>query len=139
MSSKTDEDHSGIGFQKATQMLEVHSAAGDGLGSGTPESETDSQDGADDLEQDVDDDPGSDPGSEQGSQDIRDQNDPGSENPTMGRGPPEAETCPDCGSEDYYDATEVLRAGEHGPEATRALTEHDRVCADCQEVYSPDG
>lgn len=44
--------------------------------------------------------------------------------------------CPDCGEEDWHDATEVLRAGDYGPEETQALHSHERVCAECGEVYA---
>jgi len=45
--------------------------------------------------------------------------------------------CPDCGGEDWYDATKLLRAGDYDGEAAQALRDHERVCVDCREVYSP--
>ncbi|SFR37179.1 hypothetical protein SAMN04487947_0571 [Halogeometricum rufum] len=43
--------------------------------------------------------------------------------------------CPDCGSRDYFDADDVRRARDCGGSAAELLDEHDRVCADCGEVY----
>ncbi|WP_363467822.1 hypothetical protein [Halogeometricum borinquense] len=43
--------------------------------------------------------------------------------------------CPDCGSEDYFDATAVLEARNCDGSAAALLDEHNRVCAACGEVY----
>lgn len=43
--------------------------------------------------------------------------------------------CPDCGHADFFEATEILRSASWEAETTDALREHDRVCADCGEIY----
>lgn len=48
---------------------------------------------------------------------------------------PDEHECPDCGSRKWYDASEVLQAGDYGPEQTRTLANNERVCAACNEVF----
>lgn len=113
MSSKTDDEHKGIGYQKAWNLLKLNSDASgnsDEQGTGTSDS------------------------------DIPDNQDASGNhgNPTMDEGPPSVPVCPDCESEDYYLASEVLRkfSSELTESEREGLRKHDRVCEGCGEVYS---
>jgi hypothetical protein len=104
-SGKKDDEHNG-GYHHAKTLLEQDGPTD----STTVTSDTD--DGGDELKfpenPDADDDDG------------------GSGDPTE---------CPDCGSENWAVASKVLRAYDLGPEETQALSDHERVCAECGEVY----
>ncbi|ELZ94903.1 hypothetical protein C440_07502 [Haloferax mucosum ATCC BAA-1512] len=52
-----------------------------------------------------------------------------------GRDIEDDDSCPDCGSPDYFDANAVLRARNPSPEGATLLRQHDRVCSSCGEVY----
>jgi len=43
--------------------------------------------------------------------------------------------CPDCGEDDWYDADDVLDAGDYTGEQAELLRQSDRVCPNCGEVY----